>query len=80
MHILDLLEHTPSTSPARALIKRAADAALRIAHKCDRAQNNSAFIIDHGRPTAPAALTATSSSGSDHPAPDVAETNHTNHS
>ncbi|KAF6766690.1 hypothetical protein DFP72DRAFT_797848 [Ephemerocybe angulata] len=39
----DLLAHTPSTSPARALVERAVDAAVRIADKCDQAQNHDAF-------------------------------------
>jgi len=42
----DLLTHTPSTSPSHDLVQRAADAALRIAQKCDRAQTNSAFIVN----------------------------------
>ena len=42
---IDLLAHTSSTSPSRALVERAAEAARRIAHKCDRAQGNSAFFI-----------------------------------
>ncbi|KAH7923238.1 hypothetical protein BV22DRAFT_598093 [Leucogyrophana mollusca] len=40
----DLLESTPATSPSRALVERALEAASRIAEKCDRAQNNVAFI------------------------------------
>lgn len=47
----DLLAHTPSTSPSRALVERAAEAARRIAHKCDRAQGNSAFFIGTRPPT-----------------------------
>ena len=39
----DLLTHTPSTHD---LVQRAAEAALRIAQKCDRAQTNSAFIVN----------------------------------
>lgn len=41
----DLLAHTPSTSPSRALVERAVEAATRIAQKCDRAQDNSAFLV-----------------------------------
>ncbi|KAF8728282.1 hypothetical protein AX14_006842 [Amanita brunnescens Koide BX004] len=40
----DLLAHIPSTSPSRALVERALEAATRIAQKCDRAQDNSAFL------------------------------------
>jgi hypothetical protein len=40
----DLLEHTPVSSPPRALVARAVDAALRIAQRCDRAQENAAFL------------------------------------
>jgi len=47
----DLLAHTPSTSPSRALVERAVEAARRIAHKCDRAQGNSAFFIGTRAPT-----------------------------
>lgn len=56
----DLLAHTPSTSPSRGLIKRAADAALRIAQRCDRAQTNSAFIVDKNKddPPPPAPMTS----------------------
>ncbi|KAF9015668.1 hypothetical protein BDQ17DRAFT_1341444 [Cyathus striatus] len=36
----DLLAHTPSTSPSRALVERAVEAACRVAQKCDRAQGN----------------------------------------
>ncbi|KXN88820.1 hypothetical protein AN958_06689 [Leucoagaricus sp. SymC.cos] len=59
----DLLAQTPSTSPSRGLIKRAADAAFRIAQKCDRAQTNSAFIVDKKRDTA-APVKATSTTNS----------------
>jgi len=48
----DLLAYTPSTSPSRALVERAAEAARRIAHKCDRAQGNSAFFIGNRAATA----------------------------
>ncbi|KAF8641130.1 hypothetical protein AX17_000772 [Amanita inopinata Kibby_2008] len=41
----DLLAHTPSTSPSRAMVERALEAACRIAQKCDRAQDNAAFLI-----------------------------------
>lgn len=41
--MIDLLDHTPTTSPSRALVERALESALRIAEKCDRAQNNDAF-------------------------------------
>ncbi|TBU38429.1 hypothetical protein BD309DRAFT_874399 [Dichomitus squalens] len=40
----DLLEHTPTSSPSRALVERAYDSALRIAKKCDRAQAHAAFL------------------------------------
>jgi len=40
----DLLESTPVTSPSRALVERALEAASRIAEKCNRAQNNVAFL------------------------------------
>ncbi|KAJ7786585.1 hypothetical protein B0H16DRAFT_1295196 [Mycena metata] len=40
----DLLEHTPASSPSRALVGRAVDAAVRIAQRCDRAQGNAAFL------------------------------------
>ncbi|KAI0639953.1 hypothetical protein C8Q77DRAFT_98327 [Trametes polyzona] len=40
----DLLDHTPPTSPSRALVERAYEIALRIAKKCDRAQAHAAFI------------------------------------
>ncbi|KAJ7293067.1 hypothetical protein C8J57DRAFT_1042429 [Mycena rebaudengoi] len=40
----DLLQHTPISSPSRALVERAVEAALRIATKCDRAQGNAAFL------------------------------------
>ncbi|KAF7337472.1 DH domain-containing protein [Mycena sanguinolenta] len=43
----DLLEHTPSSSPSRALVARAVDAAMRIAQRCDRAQGNAAFLQRH---------------------------------
>ncbi|TFK41815.1 hypothetical protein BDQ12DRAFT_624508 [Crucibulum laeve] len=42
----DLLAHTPSTSPSRALVERAVEAACRVAQKCDRAQGNAAFFSD----------------------------------
>ncbi|CAA7264855.1 unnamed protein product [Cyclocybe aegerita] len=44
----DLLAHTPPTSSARPIIERAVDAACRIAEKCDRAQNNAAFVAHSG--------------------------------
>ncbi|KAJ7109947.1 hypothetical protein C8R44DRAFT_883965 [Mycena epipterygia] len=40
----DLLDHTPASSPSRALVERAMEAALRIAQRCDRAQGNAAFL------------------------------------
>lgn len=40
----DLLDHTPATSPSRALVERAYESALRIAKKCDRAQAHAAFL------------------------------------
>ncbi|EPQ60289.1 hypothetical protein GLOTRDRAFT_102095 [Gloeophyllum trabeum ATCC 11539] len=40
----DLLNHTPASSPARALVERALEGATRIAAKCDRAQDNAAFL------------------------------------
>ncbi|KAJ7446381.1 hypothetical protein B0H11DRAFT_2248826 [Mycena galericulata] len=40
----DLLEHTPPSSPARALVAQAVDTAVRIAQRCDRAQGNAAFL------------------------------------
>ncbi|KAG0702723.1 hypothetical protein DFH29DRAFT_920141 [Suillus ampliporus] len=40
----DLLESTPPTSPSRALVERALEAATRIAIRCDRAQDNIAFL------------------------------------
>ncbi|KAJ7170135.1 hypothetical protein C8R46DRAFT_224367 [Mycena filopes] len=40
----DLLEHTPVSSPSRALVARAVDTAVRIAQRCDRAQGNAAFL------------------------------------
>ncbi|KAI0783320.1 hypothetical protein C8Q75DRAFT_441644 [Abortiporus biennis] len=39
----DLLNHTPVSSPSRALVERALESATRIAEKCNRAQGNSAF-------------------------------------
>jgi len=41
---IDLLESTPLTSPSRALVERALEAATRIANKCDHAQGNAAFF------------------------------------
>lgn len=41
---IDLLESTPVTSPSRALVERALEAATRIANKCDHAQDNTAFF------------------------------------
>jgi len=40
----DLLKFTPGSSPSRALVERALEAALKIAQRCDRAQGNSAFL------------------------------------
>lgn len=42
--IIDLLDHTPTTSPSRALVERAYEIALRIAKKCDRAQTHATFL------------------------------------
>ena len=42
--VLDLLKHTPASSPSRALVERALEAASKIAQRCDRAQGNSAFL------------------------------------
>lgn len=47
----DLLAHTPHTSPSRALVESALEAAQRIAQKCDRAQNNAAFLPRLRRPS-----------------------------
>ncbi|KAF4604851.1 hypothetical protein EYR40_003633 [Pleurotus pulmonarius] len=41
---LDLLAHIPATSPSRAIVEKAVDAAVRVAEKCDRAQGNAAFL------------------------------------
>jgi hypothetical protein len=41
---IDLLENTPIESPSRGLVERALESAMRIAAKCDRAQDNSAFL------------------------------------
>jgi hypothetical protein len=40
---VDLLEHTPSSSPSCALVEYAVEAALRIAQKCDGAQGIQSF-------------------------------------
>jgi len=40
----DLLAHTPKTSPSRALVERALQAAQRIADRCNSAQSNTAFL------------------------------------
>jgi hypothetical protein len=40
----DLLAHTPTTSPSREIVSKAVDTAVALADKCDRAQNNSAFL------------------------------------
>ncbi|KAF8585141.1 hypothetical protein K439DRAFT_1084974 [Ramaria rubella] len=40
----DLLNSTPITSPARALAERALEGATRIAQRCNRAQDNAAFL------------------------------------
>ncbi|KDQ31181.1 hypothetical protein PLEOSDRAFT_1070436 [Pleurotus ostreatus PC15] len=40
----DLLAHIPTTSPSRAIVQKAVDAAVRVAEKCDRAQGNAAFL------------------------------------
>ena len=39
-----LLDHTPVTSPSRALVERAYESALRIAKNTDRAQAHAAFL------------------------------------
>ncbi|KAI0756247.1 hypothetical protein C8Q80DRAFT_1264329 [Daedaleopsis nitida] len=44
----DLLDHTPATSPSRALVERAYEIALRIAKKCDRAQAHAGFLRQSG--------------------------------
>jgi hypothetical protein len=41
---IDLMENTPPTSPSRALVERALEAATHIASKCDSAQSNTAFL------------------------------------
>lgn len=41
----DLLQHTPMSSPSKALVERALESATKIAQKCDRAQGNSAFLL-----------------------------------
>lgn len=43
-YLQDLLDYTPATSPSRALVERAVEAACRITQKCDRAQGNAAFL------------------------------------
>jgi hypothetical protein len=55
----DLLALTPSTSPSRALVERAVEAATRIAQKCDRAQDNSAFLIDPSLSSRPSTARST---------------------
>ncbi|KAI5121309.1 hypothetical protein M0805_003776 [Coniferiporia weirii] len=40
----DLLKHTPTSSPIRDLVERAVGSAVRLAQKCDRAQDNSSFL------------------------------------
>ncbi len=42
--LTDLLDNTPVESPSRGLVERALESAMRIAEKCDRAQDNSAFL------------------------------------
>ncbi|KAH8120073.1 hypothetical protein DFH11DRAFT_1539299 [Phellopilus nigrolimitatus] len=42
----DLLKNTPKSSPTRGLVEQAVDSAMRVATKCDRAQDNSAFLYD----------------------------------
>jgi len=46
--LLDLLSHIPPNSSSRVFVEQAADAACRIADKCDRAQGNAAFIVAGG--------------------------------
>ncbi|KIK70632.1 hypothetical protein GYMLUDRAFT_285314 [Collybiopsis luxurians FD-317 M1] len=43
----DLLKCTPQTSPSRAILEQASDAAIRIAAKCDRAQGNAKFFFSN---------------------------------
>ncbi|EIN13894.1 hypothetical protein PUNSTDRAFT_140330 [Punctularia strigosozonata HHB-11173 SS5] len=45
LHYRDLLSYTPANSPSRSLIERALQVAERIAQKCDRAQDNSSFLL-----------------------------------
>ncbi|KDQ63128.1 hypothetical protein JAAARDRAFT_368068 [Jaapia argillacea MUCL 33604] len=40
----DLLNNTSVSSPSRVLVERALEGAMRIATKCDRAQDNAAFL------------------------------------
>jgi hypothetical protein len=42
---IELLLHTPRTSPSRTSVERAAQAAARIAQQCNLAQANAAFIV-----------------------------------
>ncbi|KAI0673676.1 hypothetical protein C8Q78DRAFT_1067958 [Trametes maxima] len=39
-----LLEHTPVSSPSRALVERAHESAVRIVKRCDRAQAHAGFL------------------------------------
>ncbi|KAL5518732.1 hypothetical protein ACEPAH_415 [Sanghuangporus vaninii] len=43
----DLLKHTPVSSPTRGLVEKALETATILARKCDRAQDNSAFLFHH---------------------------------
>ncbi|OCB86166.1 hypothetical protein A7U60_g6755 [Sanghuangporus baumii] len=43
----DLLKHTPASSPTRGLVEKALETATILARKCDRAQDNSAFLFHH---------------------------------
>ncbi|KAG8933488.1 hypothetical protein FRC02_011777 [Tulasnella sp. 418] len=44
MHFRDLLHHTPATSPSRALVERALEAAIRLARNCNQAQEHTSLI------------------------------------
>ncbi|KAL5534478.1 hypothetical protein ACEPAG_940 [Sanghuangporus baumii] len=43
----DLLKHTPASSPTHGLVEKALETATILARKCDRAQDNSAFLFHH---------------------------------
>lgn len=42
---VDLLSSTPISSPARAVVERALEGATRLAQRCNRAQDNAAFLM-----------------------------------